>query len=1171
MQGIADFLAGLPEWRSVARGLSDKARQQLVFGAGGAVRGFLMAGWADHAGAVLVITPQEADAQSLAEDLKNLLPGRQVLLFPSWPLLTFQVVAQGREALAGRLAVLRELCRNASPVVVAPVEAVLRRLTPRPAFCRQMLTLAEHMALEPGVLFRTLVDLGYERVERVEEAGRFAGRGGIVDVFPAAAANPVRLEFEGDELAGLREFEVSSQRSRGRIDSLILTPARELVMDEDTRAAGAKEMQRDYQAQLKRLARSATVDAYRRLASRWEELTAALAGSDRSLEQYLPYFYPDVSSLADYLPPDSLVILDDPVRLQEVVAVLWRERTESFTTILDEGRAMPGQLDTYLRWGETLASLTRHRSVACMGLVRKVDFLKPENVVTVTARALGGFLGHAEVLTDEIRHWRRTGKVVVICAGTAARAGQIADSLRDRQIEAVIADWPGLSLHPGHVVVAPVHYSGGFELPGLNLVVLTEAEVYGRRKVRRRTPSGEGQASRLDDLKAGDYVVHASHGIGRFRGIVQMEIGGMHRDYLLVQYAGEDKLYVPTDQLSLVGRYTGGEGEAPRLSRLGGQEWTKAKARVREAVQEMARELLALYAARESVPGYAFGPDTVWQQEFEATFPYEETPDQVRAIAEVKEDMEKGRPMDRLLCGDVGYGKTEVALRAAFKAVMDGKQVAILVPTTILAQQHFTTFRERLAGFPVRVESLSRFRTGREQRQVVEGLARGTVDIVIGTHRLVQEDVRFSDLGLLVVDEEQRFGVSHKERLKMLRKNVDVLTLTATPIPRTLHMSMIGVRDTSILESPPDNRFPVQTYVLEEDPLLVREAIRRELGRGGQVYFVHNRIMELDTVASQLHELVPEARVAVAHGQMREDDLEDVMLQFIDGACDVLLCTSIIESGLDIPNVNTLVVKNADRLGLSQLYQLRGRIGRGSRLAYAYLTFQRDRVLSEVAEKRLSAVREFTEFGSGYRIALRDLEIRGAGNLLGMEQHGHIAAVGFEMYTRLLAEAVREARGIVAEQTVETSFELNAEAYIPDGYVTGPDQKVEIYRRLASVRAEEEVAAVREEVADRFGPLPLPVETLFQVARIRLKAGALKVLSVSRQTNYYRLRFSGDHALRGDQLVRVAAEYGSRIKFIHSAGTFEIRMTALKAERETTGTLGRIESFLDRLTDDRPA
>lgn len=1167
MRVIRRFLSGLPEWLSVAQGLEKGLRSQLVFGAGGAERGFLMAGWADQPGPVLIITPQEAEAASLLGDLKNLLPGRTVLNFPSWPLPTFQVVAQGREALADRLHVLKELCLDGAPIVVAPVEAVLRRLTPKPAFCRQMLTLAENMTMEPGVLFRRLVDLGYERVERVEGAGQFAGRGGIADVFPADGQRPVRLEFEGDILVGLREFDVSSQRSRDFAKGLIITPARELVMDEPTRLAGFENLQRDYQAQLKRLQRTGTVDAHHRLNSQWEDLSGPLMEGGRPvfLEQYLPYFYTDACGLAQYFPPDSLVVLDDPVRVHEVAQALWRERTASFSNLLDEGRALPGQLDTYLQWSQNMSALGRHLLVACMGLVRKIDFYHPQNVVTVSSRSLGGFLGHAEVLTDEIRHWLRSGRVVMMYAGTGARAGQMLESLRDRRIEAFIADLPGASVRPGAVAIIPLHYSGGFELTGLDLVVLTETEIYGRQKVGRREAVPAGPQSRLDDLKAGDYVVHASHGIGRYFGIVQLAVGGTHRDYLLVQYAGEDKLYVPTDQLGLIGRYTGGEGEAPRLSRLGGQEWVRAKNKVRDAVREMARELLALYAARESLPGHAFGSDTVWQQDFEATFPYEETPDQLRAIAEVKEDMEKSRPMDRLLCGDVGYGKTEVALRASFKAVMDGKQVALLVPTTILAQQHFGTFRERLAGFPVRVEALSRFRTAREQRQVVEDLARGLVDIVIGTHRLVQEDVKFKDLGLLVVDEEQRFGVSHKERLKLFRRNVDVLTLTATPIPRTLHMSMIGVRDTSILESPPDNRFPVQTYVLEEDHLVIREAIRRELGRGGQVYFVHNRVKELDAVAAWLNELVPEARLALAHGQMKEDELEDVMLRFIDGDYDILLCTSIIESGLDIPNVNTLVVKNADRLGLSQLYQLRGRIGRSNRLAYSYLTFQKDRVMSEVAEKRLAAIREFTEFGSGYRIAMRDLEIRGAGNLLGMEQHGHIAAVGFEMYTRLLAEAVRDARGVPPEQAVETSLELSVEAYITDDLVSGPDQKVEVYRRLAAVRSEEDVAGLREEAIDRFGPLPRPVETLFLVARIRVKAGRLQIISISRQANYYRFRFAGSHALTGDQLVKAVAQLGSRVKFIHSADAFEIRLAALKVERETPDTLAKIDDFLDVL------
>ncbi|HOV80861.1 MAG TPA: transcription-repair coupling factor, partial [Bacillota bacterium] len=668
------------------------------------------------------------------------------------------------------------------------------------------------------------------------------------------------------------------------------------------------------------------------------------------------------------------------------------------------------------------------------------------------------------------------------------------------------------------------------------------------------------------ELKVGDYVVHVNHGIGRYLGVVPLAIGGIRKEYLLVQYAGEDKLYVPVDQVGLIQKYLGGEGDAPRLSRLGGGDWARVKGRVKDAVRDMAGELLALYAARETMKGHSFGPDTVWQREFEDTFPYEETPDQLRATEEVKADMESNKPMDRLLCGDVGYGKTEVALRAAFKAVVDGKQVAVLVPTTILAQQHYNTFQERLAGFPVKVEVLSRFRTLREQRRVVEGLERGTVDIVIGTHRLIQDDVRFKNLGLLVVDEEQRFGVAHKERLKMLRKNVDVLTLSATPIPRTLHMSLAGVRDTSILETPPEDRYPVQTYVVEEDPVLIREAIRRELNRGGQVFFVYNRIMDLERVAMWLQELVPEARIAVAHGQVKDDELEQVMLDFIGRQYDLLVCTTIIENGLDISNVNTLIVKEANMMGLAQLYQLRGRVGRSNRLAYAYFTYRRDRVLGEAAEKRLAAIREFTELGSGFKIAMRDLEIRGAGNILGTEQHGHIAAVGFDLYCRLLEEAVREARGEKAVQPVETSVELPVEAYIPDTYVPDTNQKVELYKRIAGLFSLEELGYLEEELRDRFGALPEPVQNLLAVAKVRIMAAGLMIRTISLLPGQLRVIFSPSHPLTGKSLVEVAGQYRSAVKFVNAGEDFEIKLrVAEKAKVDSRALLARLENFLNVL------
>jgi transcription-repair coupling factor (superfamily II helicase) len=759
---------------------------------------------------------------------------------------------------------------------------------------------------------------------------------------------------------------------------------------------------------------------------------------------------------------------------------------------------------------------------------------------------------------------------VVILVSSSQRAQQLLLSLQDHNIDAFYTSSLEGHVRAGNVVVSNGNPVAGFELPGCRLVVITESEVFGQRKKPRREWRQSDRLAPFVDIKTGDYVVHVNHGIGRYLGVVPLTIQGIQKEYLLVKFAGEDKLYVPVDQVGLIQKYLGSEGEAPRLSRLGGGEWARAKGKVKEAVREMAQDLLSLYAARETIKGYAFGKDTVWQREFEDAFPYEETPDQLRAAEEIKSDMEHPRPMDRLLCGDVGYGKTEVALRAVFKAVMEGKQVAVLAPTTILAQQHYNTFKERLAVYPVVVDVLSRFRTNREQRQVLQELERGTVDIVIGTHRLLQEDVRFKDLGLLVVDEEQRFGVAHKERLKVLSKNVDVVTLSATPIPRTLHMSLVGMRDTSILETPPEDRYPVQTYVLEEDPVLIREAIRRELGRGGQVFFVYNRIHDMERVSSWLQGLVPEARIAVAHGQIREDELEQVMLDFMNHEYDVMVCTTIIENGLDIPNVNTLIVKEAGMMGLAQLYQLRGRVGRSNRVAYAYFTYRKDMALGEAAEKRLAAIREFTELGSGFKIAMRDLEIRGAGNILGAEQHGHIAAVGFDLYSRLLEEAVREAKGDEAPRMVETTIELPVEAYIPDTYIPDANQKVAIYKRIAAFSSLSEIPDLEDELVDRFGDLPGPVVNLLAVAKIRVLAGWLKIKSINLLPGQFRLLFAAGHPLVGEDLVAAGRQYQNRVKYSNAGDEFEIKLRLAGNGRcESSFLLEQLEAFLNILGGDR--
>jgi len=1144
MRGIIKPLQAAAEFGSLVRGLEKDFTRQMVFGLSGSQRSLLFAGLTGVVAPLpaLAVTPGEREAGQLVDELTGLLPGVAVKLFPVWQILRCHVLAHSKEVAAQRLEALEGLTKGERLVIVAPAEALLRRLAPPGIFSSAVLHLGVGERVDPADLLRRLTEMGYERADLVEGRGQFSLRGGILDIFPMTAHRPVRLEFFDDEVDSIRRFNAVTQRSEEKIDALTIYPARELVVEGPVWESGRKILEGEYRAQLRKLDRSGEAGAVRGLEEEFGETLENFRGYFNGIEHFLPYFYREAPTLLDYLPPRAPVFVDDPVRVREVVEAVQRERAETYSSLLGKGKVLPSQLLAYTDWSRLQEALFSRRGIYCSLLPRQPRFIAPQNVVNFPGKAMRSFLGNLEALAEEIRHWRKSGYAVVLLVSSHHRAQQLLSSLRDHRVDAFYTGSLEGHVRSGNVVIAAGNLGGGFELPGCRLVVVTEADVYGQRRKPRREWKQSERLAPFVDLKVGDYVVHVNHGIGRYLGVTPLNIGGIQKEYLLVKYAGEDKLYVPVDQVGLIQKYLGGEGEAPRLSRLGGGEWARVKGRVKEAVREMADDLLALYATRETMRGHAFGDDTVWQREFEEAFPYEETPDQLRAAGEVKADMERPRPMDRLLCGDVGYGKTEVALRAVFKAVMDGKQVAVLVPTTILAQQHFNTFRERLAGYPVNVEMLSRFRTPREQRRVLRELARGAVDVIIGTHRLLQDDVRFKDLGLLVVDEEQRFGVAHKERLKLLRKDVDVLTLSATPIPRTLHMSLVGMRDTSILETPPEDRYPVQTYVLEEDPVLIREAIRRELNRGGQVFFVYNRIMDLDRVALWLQELVPEARLATAHGQLREDELEQVMLDFIKGDYDVLLCTTIVENGLDIPNVNTLIVKEASMMGLAQLYQLRGRVGRSNRLAYAYFTFRKDRVIGEAAEKRLAAIREFTELGSGFKIAMRDMEIRGAGNILGAKQHGHIAAVGFDLYCRLLEEAVREARGEKAVQVVETTIELPVEAYIPEGYIPDTNQKVEIYKRIAALASDEELRELADELVDRFGDPPVPVQNLLAVAGVRILAGRLKVKNISLLPGQLRLLFAPGHPLTGEDLVAAGERYRNMIKFSNAEEEFEIKL-----------------------------
>ncbi|NPV92634.1 MAG: transcription-repair coupling factor [Firmicutes bacterium] len=1143
-------------YSQVVEGLRQGLRVQSMHGVGGGVKAFLLAGlYRRLQRFMLVVTPGEESARLLTRGLQMLLGEDEVLLFPGEGFLPFEVVARSPETTAQRLKGITA-ARSGSPrLMIAPVLALNRRLMPLPEWEKRQLVVKVGQRVSPPELLDNLEAMGFERVDLVEAPGQYAARGGIVDVFPLTESDPLRLEFWDEEVDSIRSFDSVSQRSSQPVPTAVLTPAREVLAGGYDRQLAAERIGQQGALAQDHLQKAGRTAAARRMAMHLETLQEHLLNlAGRDLDHYLAYLYPESVTLLEYLPTGTLVCLDEAAAVQREMERREQEIRHLWEELREEGAALAGQLAGLVTWEALAASLPVHAVLGLSLLPVRGFPLRVQNAVSLNAREAPGFAGQVESLMAEIKRWQKNGFQVVLLVDSEERLAIWKDNLINNGLIPAIN--PTSPPSGGQVAIYSEGFSQGFELAPARLVVLTESELLGReRRSRKRlkAPPGSSKLSAFNELKAGDYVVHSNHGIGRYKGVERITVAGVQRDYLLVQYAGEDKLYVPTDQVELLHKYIGAEGASPKVNRLGGAEWARVKARVKASVQEVANKLLEIYSERETRPGYRFSPDTVWQKEFEATFPYEETPDQLQAIAEVKRDMESERPMDRLLCGDVGYGKTEVAIRAAFKAVMDGKQVAVLVPTTVLAQQHFQTFRERFANYPVTIESLSRFKSPGEQKQVVARVREGRVDILIGTHRLLSADVSFKDLGLLVVDEEQRFGVMHKERLKELKSTVDVLTLTATPIPRTLHMAIIGVRDMSVIETPPEDRYPVQTYVMEYSPELVREAISRELERGGQVFYVNNRIKELDVVSRRLHRLNPEARQVIAHGQMPEARLERAMLDFIQGERDLLVSTSIIESGLDIPNVNTLVVEDADRLGLSQLYQLRGRVGRSNRIAYAYLTYRRDKVISELAEKRLQTIREFTEFGAGFKIALRDLEIRGAGNLLGAEQHGHMAAVGFDMYCRLLEESVRELKGEPPAVPVALpAVELPVDAYIPDDYVSDPRLKMEIYRRLMLLERPAELEEIREELKDRFGPIPEAMQGLLTISNLRVLARCAEVKTIQQLEGETRIRFSEPRQWSPEGLARLTRRLGKRaageVK-LHDRGDVSIKTRSLASRQ----------------------
>ncbi len=1146
LSGLLPLLGEVSAYRQLVENLREKPTSYAAMPCAGgllaAARPYLVAALQRDLGRpILWVVAQSERAKEVGEQLRSWTPFPETILrFPAPDALPYERVPWAVETGRERLAVLADLSlgdTGQQPGIVVSARALMQKTLPRSEFMAALHTLRLGQTLSPKGLLAAWYGLGYEPEAVVEEPGTFSQRGGIIDVFPPDHTRPVRIELFGDQIESMRLFDPTTQRSQEKVPFVNVTPASEALPRYGEKAARL----------VAGLDLSTCHTAAREEFGRDQE---ALENNQRfkGLEFYIPYLYAEPSTLIDYLPPDSLILIDDWGELEATVADLEEQALNLHRELVEAGELPADFAPPYFTWDELQPALEFHLMLGYGGMA---DVMADETsslgrIFTASPR-YGGRLKH---LLEDCQTFQQRGERVVIVTRQAPRLGEI---LTERGIAAKLAaEAAEIETPPPARSLTLIQgtLAEGWTLSATPAVaacrLLTDAEIFGwvRPKPRRaRQPRGIAPESFFIDLRPGDYAVHVEHGIGLFQGLVKLTLDGMEHEYLQVDYAAGDRLYVPIHQADRLSRYVGASDRPPTINRLGATDWARVKAQAKRAVEDIAHDLLELYSAREVITGYAFPPDTPWQADLEASFPYIETEDQLKAIEAVKADMEKPKPMDRLICGDVGYGKTEVALRAAFKTVMDGKQVAVLVPTTVLAQQHFGTFQERLTPFPVVVEMLSRFRSKTRQQDILAGLRAGTVDIVIGTHRLIQKDVAFKDLGLLIIDEEQRFGVTHKERLKQMRKEVDVLTLTATPIPRTLHMSLTGVRDMSTIDTPPEERLPIKTHVAEHDETLIRQAILRELDRGGQVYFVHNRVRSIGYIARRLAEIVPEATLAIAHGQMKERELEQVMLDFVDGQVDVLVSTSIIESGLDIPNVNTLIVNRADRFGLAQLYQLRGRVGRSAVRAYAYFLYPRHHRLSEVARKRLETILEASELGAGFRVAMRDLEIRGAGELLGARQHGHIAAVGFDLYCRLLAQAVQELKGekpagLTGEeaaylQPLAPTLQINLPlaVYLPEDYVPHSGLRLQLYRRLAGLTTEQEVTDIARELRDRFGPLPGPAENLIYQLHLKVLALQSEVQGISTEEGQAVIKVKDlDRANQERLRARLKAKVGNRAR-----------------------------------------
>ncbi len=1106
----------------------------------------------------LVVTYDDTRAKEIFDDFSYFEPN--TWLYPARDLLFYSSDIHGNLLTRQRMQVFKHLLEDEGGVVVTTVDGLMDHLLPLSRIKESCLNIMVGQTLDMEEIKHLLTGMGYERMGQVDGMGQFSVRGGILDVFPLTEEVPVRIELWGDEVDSIRSFDAESQRSIQQMDEVTIYPAAELILTKEHIEEGILRLEADEKKQEKAFRDQKKPEEAQRIRRAVGELVESLKeGFDvQTLDAYIRYFCKDTVSFLDYMKEVGAkvtlvssgaagkasekkqaaglaLILDEPQRMKEKAETVETEFRESMSHRLEQGYILPGQADLLFASKTVLAECHTPYSIFMTGLDQRLPGMTPKAKYSLTGKNLNSYQNSFEILIKDLTKWKKDGYRVVLLSASRTRASRLAGDLREYDLRAFCPEDAGRPVAPGEIMVTYGKLHKGFEYPLIKFVVITEGDMFGveKRKKKRKKYNYEGKKiSSFSELSVGDYVVHESHGLGIYKGIEKIEQDHVIKDYIKVEYGDGGNLYLPATRLEGIQKYAGADAKVPKLNKLGGTEWTKTKTKVRTAVREIAKELVELYAARQDAEGFQYGPDTVWQKEFEEMFPYDETDDQLTAIDDTKRDMESKKIMDRLICGDVGYGKTEIALRAAFKAVQEEKQVVYLVPTTILAQQIYNTFVQRMKDFPVRVDMMSRFRTPGEMKKTVEGLKKGYVDIIVGTHRVLSKDVQFKNLGLLIVDEEQRFGVTHKEKIKQMKQNVDVLTLTATPIPRTLHMSLIGIRDMSVLEEPPVDRVPIQTYVMEYNDEMIREAIHRELGRGGQVYYVYNRVNNIDEVANHVASLVPDANVAFAHGQMNEHQLEKIMLDFINGDIDVLVSTTIIETGLDIPNANTMIIQDADRLGLSQLYQIRGRIGRSNRTSYAFLMYKRDKMLKEDAEKRLQAIREFTELGSGIKIAMRDLEIRGAGNILGAEQHGHMEAVGYDLYCKMLNEAVIALKGgQEEEETFETVVDCDIDAFIPDGYIKNEYLKLDVYKRISAIETDDEYMDMQDELIDRFGDIPKSVDNLLRVAELKALAHRAYVTEVDINTQEIRIELYPKAKLDVTGIPALIAGYKTALRF----------------------------------------